>query len=157
MNKLQKGKYILFFIVDILTNHSELENSLGHMTVLNADSVYVVTMTTLLLNLRLSTEGYYESENKDKITMTEVGSLLCSHFKAIWKRSFNAKLDVKRRVWFICTVRKMTFSLLQQSLKIETNAVGHFAIHQYRSKWWTLSQEGLSWSYGRWIYNYLCN
>jgi hypothetical protein len=38
MNKLQKGKYILFFIVDILTNHSELENSLGHMTVLNADS-----------------------------------------------------------------------------------------------------------------------
>jgi len=33
--------------------------------------------------LRLSTEGYYESENKDKIAMTEVGSLLYSHFKAI--------------------------------------------------------------------------
>lgn len=55
------------------------------MTVLNADSVYVVTMTTLLLNLRLSTDGYYESENKDKITMTEVGSLLYRHFEGIWK------------------------------------------------------------------------
>lgn len=60
------------FFLEILKNQTEFDSEIGHMTVLNADSVYVITMTTLLLNMKLSTEGYYDSENKDKISITEV-------------------------------------------------------------------------------------
>ncbi|XP_076076319.1 brefeldin A-inhibited guanine nucleotide-exchange protein 3-like isoform X2 [Mytilus galloprovincialis] len=64
-------KFSSKFCSEILKNQTEFDSEIGHMTVLNADSVYVITMTTLLLNMKLSTEGYYDSENKDKISITE--------------------------------------------------------------------------------------
>ena len=60
------------FFSDLAKNQTESNVGLGHMTVLNADSVYVVTMTTLHLNLKLSLEGFYENESKDQISITEV-------------------------------------------------------------------------------------
>ena len=46
------------------------------VTILNADGVYVGTITALLLSLKLLNRGYYQTKDKTVIPHTEVSELV---------------------------------------------------------------------------------
>lgn len=68
------------FIVYLTVQHGD---DCEEAVVLNADGVYVVTYSALLLNLKLIRSGYYESDEKS-LPMSEVMSFIQYSVRICW-------------------------------------------------------------------------